>query len=233
MFNFDVDLGAAVAPEAVRLSGGEGDQHHQSGADDADYVALVVLRLFLLLLLAFTCFMVWLSATMEQERRRWKRILQRMQARETLINAGLLGDPMDHPITYFLGLDQSMIDSIQVVEYGEEEGMVEGRECVICLSEFEEGERLRMLPRCGHAFHDGCVDHWLGSHRSCPICRAALPDMMLNGVPVVKAEALQEAIRRFEARLERERRENNGVRGESARQESRESVAADADPPTM
>lgn len=44
-------------------------------------------------------------------------------------------------------------------------------ECAICLAEFEEGEEVRMLPNCGHAFHMACIDKWLGSHSSCPSCR--------------------------------------------------------------
>ncbi|KAF5794861.1 putative transcription factor C2H2 family [Helianthus annuus] len=43
--------------------------------------------------------------------------------------------------------------------------------CAVCLSEFEEGEELRTLPKCMHSFHVPCIDMWLCSHRSCPICR--------------------------------------------------------------
>lgn len=46
-------------------------------------------------------------------------------------------------------------------------------ECAICLSEFEPGDEITMLP-CGHYFHfTGCVREWLGNHaRTCPTCRA-------------------------------------------------------------
>ena len=44
-------------------------------------------------------------------------------------------------------------------------------ECTICLSEFAPGERVRVLPKCGHGFHARCVDRWLADHSSCPTCR--------------------------------------------------------------
>ncbi|KAK4376110.1 hypothetical protein RND71_006787 [Anisodus tanguticus] len=47
-------------------------------------------------------------------------------------------------------------------------------ECPICLGEFEQGEKLRILPRCSHGFHVKCIDEWFLSHSSCPICRQPL-----------------------------------------------------------
>ncbi|KAK4366883.1 hypothetical protein RND71_014763 [Anisodus tanguticus] len=44
-------------------------------------------------------------------------------------------------------------------------------ECVICLSEFGVGERVKVLPKCNHRFHVKCIDKWLNSHSSCPTCR--------------------------------------------------------------
>ncbi|XP_060961312.1 RING-H2 finger protein ATL39-like isoform X1 [Cannabis sativa] len=43
--------------------------------------------------------------------------------------------------------------------------------CAVCLAEFEEGEELRTLPECFHSFHAPCIDMWLFSHTTCPVCR--------------------------------------------------------------
>ncbi|KAG2408946.1 E3 ubiquitin-protein [Vigna angularis] len=44
--------------------------------------------------------------------------------------------------------------------------------CAVCLGEFEDGEELRTLPECLHSFHVACIDPWLSSRSSCPVCRA-------------------------------------------------------------
>lgn len=41
--------------------------------------------------------------------------------------------------------------------------------CCICLCEYEMEEELRILP-CKHHFHVHCIDRWLDSHETCPLC---------------------------------------------------------------
>ncbi|KAF6166824.1 hypothetical protein GIB67_005700 [Kingdonia uniflora] len=47
-------------------------------------------------------------------------------------------------------------------------------ECAVCLNEFEDDESLRLLPKCDHVFHPKCIDLWLVSHITCPVCRSNL-----------------------------------------------------------
>ncbi|KAI3953551.1 hypothetical protein MKX01_016290 [Papaver californicum] len=61
-------------------------------------------------------------------------------------------------VTYSIGLKLPSLDT----------------ECVICISEFGPGEKIRILPKCNHGFHTKCIDKWLSSHSSCPTCRHCL-----------------------------------------------------------
>jgi E3 ubiquitin-protein ligase RNF13 len=48
--------------------------------------------------------------------------------------------------------------------------------CPICLDEYEEGVKIRILP-CEHVYHIKCIDEWLlKNNRFCPVCkRRVLP----------------------------------------------------------
>ncbi|KMT09215.1 hypothetical protein BVRB_6g133170 [Beta vulgaris subsp. vulgaris] len=75
------------------------------------------------------------------------------------------------------GLDKRALKTFPVVKYSKDvqiQGL--GSECVICLSEFKEGEKVRILPKCNHGFHVKCIDEWLSSHSTCPTCRQSLSE---------------------------------------------------------
>ncbi|XP_057437287.1 RING-H2 finger protein ATL46-like [Lotus japonicus] len=72
------------------------------------------------------------------------------------------------------GLDQAFIDALPVFQYKEITGLKEPLDCAVCLCEFSEKDNLRLLPVCSHAFHINCIDTWLLSNSTCPLCRGTL-----------------------------------------------------------
>ncbi|KFK24680.1 hypothetical protein AALP_AA8G011200 [Arabis alpina] len=69
------------------------------------------------------------------------------------------------------GLKKRELKRIPVAAYGSRGVEIGATECAICLGEFADGERIRVLPPCNHSFHMSCIDTWLVSHSSCPNCR--------------------------------------------------------------
>ncbi|KAI3764650.1 hypothetical protein L2E82_14661 [Cichorium intybus] len=102
-------------------------------------------------------------------------------------NQSTTHDQWQHAAT---GLDDSLIKSIAVCKYRKGDGVVDGSDCAVCLSEFQEGESLRLLPKCNHAFHLPCIDTWLGSHSNCPLCRSHV----MPGIPVPFQRPLESQI---------------------------------------
>ncbi|KAG2649950.1 RING-H2 finger protein ATL74-like [Panicum virgatum] len=46
--------------------------------------------------------------------------------------------------------------------------------CSVCLEDVRGGEMVRQVPACRHVFHVGCIDMWLHSNRTCPMCRCVV-----------------------------------------------------------
>ncbi|KAG8374439.1 hypothetical protein BUALT_Bualt11G0131900 [Buddleja alternifolia] len=79
------------------------------------------------------------------------------------------------------GLDPATISGLPVFSYGSSDKKPSpGAECAICLSLFQEDEKVKVLPLCRHGFHADCVDKWLRTRSNCPLCRACIhrPDSL-------------------------------------------------------
>ncbi|KAG2574306.1 E3 ubiquitin-protein ligase ATL4-like [Panicum virgatum] len=64
-------------------------------------------------------------------------------------------------------------------------------DCAVCLSPFTPDAELRLLPACRHAFHAACVDAWLRTTPSCPLCRAAVAPPHPSLAAAMRAAARQ------------------------------------------
>jgi len=73
------------------------------------------------------------------------------------------------------GIKKKVLKKFPIVIYSAELKLPNlDTECMICLSEFTKGEKVRILPKCNHGFHVRCIDKWLKEHSSCPKCRQCL-----------------------------------------------------------
>nr|GEY92915.1 RING-H2 finger protein ATL66-like [Tanacetum cinerariifolium] len=71
------------------------------------------------------------------------------------------------------GLDAAKINSIPITVHRSMENN-ETLECSICLGVFDDGVKVKVLPSCCHRYHCECVDKWLITHSTCPICRTTV-----------------------------------------------------------
>lgn len=82
------------------------------------------------------------------------------------------------------GLEASVIETFPTFSYAEVKEHKIGKgtlECAVCLNEFEDDETIRLIPKCDHVFHPECIDAWLESHVTCPVCRANLTPQPEDG----------------------------------------------------
>jgi E3 ubiquitin-protein ligase ATL4 len=82
---------------------------------------------------------------------------------------------------------QELIDTLPTFTLGSSMAKLpkSSLDCAVCCDPFLPDAVLRLLPACCHAFHKPCVDVWLRSNPSCPLCRSSitLPHPALPELP--------------------------------------------------
>ncbi|OIW00123.1 hypothetical protein TanjilG_29113 [Lupinus angustifolius] len=105
---------------------------------------------------------------------RHRQLLRRIRSRSRRNRRSLPFFYIDPTLTAVSrGLKASVITSLPVFTFSKNNDPIE---CAVCLSEFEDGETGRVLPKCKHSFHTECIDMWFVSHSTCPLCRVHVED---------------------------------------------------------
>ncbi|GMY16958.1 RING-H2 finger protein ATL64-like [Fagus crenata] len=90
------------------------------------------------------------------------------------------------------GLDPSILKALTTFTYSSKTHEFSSLKCSVCLSEFEDDDQGRVLPKCEHAFHVECIDTWFQSHSNCPLCRAPVQADIPALKPEISAETESE-----------------------------------------
>lgn len=99
-------------------------------------------------------------------------------------------DPSKKPST-----KKQRLELVSTVKYKKELPETEsGAECSVCLSAFVDGEEISELNDCKHIFHAKCIDTWLRSHSTCPICRTCLPVKRSRRPPIKNDDDLRQGL---------------------------------------
>jgi Ring finger domain len=83
------------------------------------------------------------------------------------------------------GLNSDSLEALHVTKF-KRSSSGNNADCSICLGQLEEEDPVRVMPNCTHQFHQYCIDTWLQSHATCPICRA-------NADPLKPEDDVQES----------------------------------------
>ncbi|XP_006910625.1 E3 ubiquitin-protein ligase RNF133 [Pteropus alecto] len=59
---------------------------------------------------------------------------------------------------------------LRVLKEGDEEVSPNGDSCVVCFELYKPNDTIRILT-CKHFFHKSCIDPWILSHGTCPMCK--------------------------------------------------------------
>ncbi|KAM1042488.1 hypothetical protein PS2_033661 [Malus domestica] len=82
-----------------------------------------------------------------------------------------LPPPGNHTVE--LGLKKELREMLPIIVY-KESFSVRDTQCSVCLGDYVAEDRLQQIPSCGHTFHIDCIDSWLSTHSTCPLCRSSL-----------------------------------------------------------
>ncbi|KAJ7539831.1 hypothetical protein O6H91_11G112200 [Diphasiastrum complanatum] len=125
-------------------------------------VTIIFVSVLLCVLILVVC---WDSFVRRRLCNRWRALYHAQQQPETVSASKM-------------GLSRKDVDMLPMIRCGasspehQDQGL--GSDCLICLNEFSEGDKVRLLPSCSHGFHVFCVDLWLLTNASCPVCRQSL-----------------------------------------------------------
>lgn len=72
-----------------------------------------------------------------------------------------------------LGLKKEHREMLPIIVF-KESFSVKDTQCPVCLADYQADDRLQQIPACGHTFHMCCIDIWLATHSTCPLCRLSL-----------------------------------------------------------
>ncbi|XP_022760597.1 RING-H2 finger protein ATL2-like [Durio zibethinus] len=156
-------------------NGGFRDTPNESYALSGRIMLTAIVVLFFVVILMFSLHLYARWYLLRARRRRRSSNARRNPRRTQVV---FYVDPNSIAATHAAtqGLDARVLKSLPVFTFSSKTHPDSSLECAVCLSEFEENESGRVLPKCNHSFHVECIDMWFHSHSTCPLCRTPVEE---------------------------------------------------------
>ncbi|CAL5038853.1 unnamed protein product [Urochloa decumbens] len=88
------------------------------------------------------------------------------------VSAAAVAGGGNNPAGRRAGVDIAKLPEFAYAESARRDDGGRAAQCSVCLGTVLAGEMVRRLPLCKHLYHVECIDMWLASHTTCPLCRA-------------------------------------------------------------
>lgn len=82
----------------------------------------------------------------------------------------LLGRNISSERRSSISSQSSVSSSVSVTPRADGRNSFKYKCCSICLTDFESGIKVKVVPNCGHTFHGECLEQWLTRQFRCPNC---------------------------------------------------------------
>ncbi|CAN6169782.1 unnamed protein product [Urochloa humidicola] len=82
---------------------------------------------------------------------------------------------------HHVGVDVTKLPEYAYTQSSRRRSNGDGAQCSVCLGAVQPGEMVRRLPICKHLYHVECIDMWLASHATCPVCRSDVESAPAEG----------------------------------------------------
>lgn len=135
-------------------------------------ILLIILDAFLFMLLILLVYTLRKAAIEQRRIREFQRQLAQLQGGD--LQQFLVGmNAEEASYANNVGLSPAQISSIPKSTYlASVMGSLYHHDvCAICLANYEQGEKVLMMPGCDHIFHPNCAAEWLAKRPICPMCR--------------------------------------------------------------
>ncbi|XP_071739667.1 E3 ubiquitin-protein ligase ATL4-like [Rutidosis leptorrhynchoides] len=142
-------------------------QQHKSSSPSSSVIIVMIIISSAIIVTAFIYLLI--------------RYLSRRFNRTSINNDVVSVNEHDHVRHHVISLSNSRNEndvsdsvtlSLPLFTFSSLTGKIAAGDCAVCLSKFEGVDQLRLLPLCCHAFHAQCIDAWLKSNQTCPLCRS-------------------------------------------------------------